>query len=119
MSPILIIMLVFLVLVALLFIGGYVANARRRQADRGALHEQAREANEQLAIAHAEDKGWERTTLDDAARAAYAQRFGHEPKELMIVQVIDRPGTDEDKAVFNADGERLILGRRGGEWVAE
>ena len=119
MSPILIVMLVVLVLVALLFIGGYIANARRREADRAALHEQAREANEQLALAHAEDKGWEPAGLEGAARAAYAQRFGHEPTELMIVQVIDRPGTDEDKAVFNADGERLILGRRGGEWVAE
>ena len=39
------------------------------------------------------------------------------------MQIIDRPGTDEDKAVFRvASGdreERLTLGREGGEWVLE
>ncbi len=34
--------------------------------------------------------------------------------------MLDRPGTEEDKAVFRiGDGERLTLGRRGGEWVHE
>jgi hypothetical protein len=33
------------------------------------------------------------------------------------VQVVDRPGTDEDEAVFMADGQELRLGRRNGEWV--
>ena len=40
-----------------------------------------------------------------------------------LVQIIDRPGTDDDKAVFEvASGgreERLTLGRQGGEWVLE
>ena len=27
------------------------------------------------------------------------------------------PGTDEDEAVFHADGEELVLGRSGGDWV--
>ena len=36
------------------------------------------------------------------------------------MQVIDRPGTDDDKAVFARCGsERLTLGRRDGEWVLE
>jgi hypothetical protein len=39
------------------------------------------------------------------------------------VQIIDRPGTDEDKAVFRVEGtdrdERLTLGRMNGEWVFE
>ena len=43
--------------------------------------------------------------------------------ELALVQVIDRPGTDEDKAVFrvvSAAGEsRLKLGRQAGEWRPE
>ena len=119
MSPVLIAMLVFLVIVVLLSVGGYVANARRREAERAALHERARQANEHLALAHAEDKGWERSALEGAARAEFARRFGHEPKELLLVQVVDRPGTDEDKAVFDADGDRITMGRRGGEWVAE
>ena len=119
MSPILIVILIFVVLVVLLFIGGYVANSRRRESDRAALHAQARLADEHLALARAADKGWERTGLEGAARAAYLERFGHEPKQLMLVQVVDRPGTDEDKAVFDCDGERVVMGRRGGEWVAE
>ena len=36
----------------------------------------------------------------------------------MLVQVVDRPGVDEDEAVFHADGETLTMGRRGGEWAA-
>ena len=116
MSPLLIVILVLLVLVIALAVGGYVANGRRRRAERAALHAQAQEADQQLALAHADDKGWERTGLEAAARAAYASRHGGEPRTLMLVQVVDRPGTDEDEAVFDADGERLVLGRRSGEW---
>ena len=34
------------------------------------------------------------------------------------MQVVDRPGIDEDEAVFHADGDELVLGRQGGQWVA-
>ena len=41
----------------------------------------------------------------------------------MLVEVLDRPGTDEDFAVFHVEGEgrtdTLTLGRRDGEWVLE
>ena len=51
------------------------------------------------------------------------ERAGAEPGELTLVQIVDRPGTDEDKAVFRGDAggrdERLTLGRQGGEWVFE
>ena len=117
MSPVLIVLIVLLVLVVALAVGGYVANGRRRRAERAALHAQAREADQQLAQAHAEDKGWERAGLEEAARSAYAERHGGRPRELMLVQVVDRPGTDEDEAVFDADGERLVLGRRSGRWA--
>jgi hypothetical protein len=44
-------------------------------------------------------------------------------RDQALVQVLDRPGTDEDKAVFRfhtEDGEaQLTLGRSGGEWVSE
>ena len=33
--------------------------------------------------------------------------------------MIDRPGTDDDHAVFRIVHERLTLGRRDGEWVLE
>jgi hypothetical protein len=43
--------------------------------------------------------------------------------ELTLVQVVDRPGTEEDKAVFRvvaADTRvQLTLGRVAGEWVSE
>ncbi len=119
MSTVAIVLIVIAVVLLLLFIGGYIANGRRREAERSSLHERTREANEQLALAHAEDKGWERSTMEAAARAAYAQRRGAEPRALDLVQVVDRPGTDEDKAIFTADGDELVLGRRDGRWVAE
>ena len=118
MSVLAIIIIVFTVLVVLLFVGGYIANSRRREKEHAALLQRAEEADQHLAQAHAEDKGWERTGLEAAARAAYVQRHGAEPARLMLVQVVDRPGTDDDEAIFEADGEHLVLGRSGGDWVA-
>ncbi len=118
MDPLAIVLIVLAVLVLGLFAGGYVANARRRDAERAALHARAQEADRHLAAAHAEDKGWERATLEAAARRAFAERHGVEPDDLRLVQVVDRPGTDEDEAVFAGDGHELVLGRRGDQWVA-
>ena len=117
MEPLAIVLIVLAVLVALLFAGGYVANARRREAERAKLHARAQEADGHLAAAHAEDKGWERSTLEAAARSAYADRHGVAPAELRLVQVVDRPGTEEDEAVFHADGHEVVLGRQDGAWV--
>ncbi|HEV2999945.1 MAG TPA: hypothetical protein VGW75_04315 [Solirubrobacteraceae bacterium] len=117
MSTLAIVLIVLAVLVALLAAGGYVANARRREAGRAALHARAREADRHLAAAHAQDKGWERAALEEAAREAYAARHGAQPQRLTLVQVVDRPGVEEDEAVFDADGEVLRMGRRGGEWA--
>jgi Tfp pilus assembly protein PilE len=117
MSVLAVVLIVLGVLLVLLFLGGYVANARRREAARAALHARAREADRHLADAHAQDKGWERAALEEAARRAYAERHGSEPQRLTLVQVVDRPGVEEDEAVFDADGEVLTMGRRGGEWA--
>jgi hypothetical protein len=116
MSALAVVLIVFAVLLILLFVGGYIVNARRSEAERAALHARAREADRHLASAHAEDKGWERTVVEEAARAAYIARHGSEPQRLTLVQVVDRPGIDEDEAVFDVDGDTLVLGRRGGEW---
>jgi type II secretory pathway pseudopilin PulG len=113
-----VILIVLAVLVVVLAIGGYVANARRREREEASLLRRAEEADQHLAQAHAQDKGWERAGLEAAARAAFAQLHGSEPRELTLVQVVDRPGTDEDQAVFHADGRELRLGRRGDRWVA-
>jgi hypothetical protein len=53
----------------------------------------------------------------------FAQTYSDEElRELHLVQVVDNPGTDQDRAVFRAvtdTGERsLVLGRRDGAWVA-
>lgn len=112
-----IVIVVVVLLIAVLAIGGYVAQGRRNAAEDAELRQRAQLADQHLAQAHAQDKGWERTNLEAAAHAAYAERHqGRAPERLMLIQVVDKPGTDEDEAVFDADGERLVLGRRDGEW---
>ena len=106
----------------LLAIGGAIATRRRTEASADALRAQVRAADAALAAAHAEDKGWERGLLEQAARDAYRTTYGDdEVRELHLVQVVDRPGTDQDQAVFRVvtdRGERtLVLGRRDGAWV--
>jgi Tfp pilus assembly protein PilX len=103
---------------------GMVANARARARDDERLRAQVEAANDALAAAHAEDRGWERATLEAAARKAYdAANPGMPATELTLVQVVDLPGVDEDEAVFRvvsgAGESRLTLGRRGGEWHAQ
>ena len=118
MSVLAIVLIVIAVLAVVFFIGGYILTGRRRDRDRAGILEQAALADQHLAQAHAQDKGWERTGLEAAARAAYAHRHGREPRELMLVQVVDRPGMDEDEAIFHADGDELVMGRQGGQWAA-
>ncbi|MDQ3722947.1 MAG: hypothetical protein M3376_07750, partial [Actinomycetota bacterium] len=91
-------------------------------AREAALQRELAQAEDALAQAHALDKGWERSTLDAAARAAAAERFGDGVVGTpQLVQVIDRPGVDADQAVFrveSTDGRehRITLGRSSGEW---
>jgi hypothetical protein len=118
MDTILIVVIVVVVLLVVLFVGGYIVSGRRNRAGEAALRARVQEADQHLAAAHAQDKGWERGGLEAAARAAHRERTGRDPRTLHLVQVVDRPGIEEDEAVFEADGERLVLGRTGESWVA-
>ena len=69
------------------------------------FRERLEQANHDLAEAAAADRGWDRETLEAAARRVYAEQRGAEPAELLLVEVLDRPGTDEDHAVFRVEGE--------------
>jgi hypothetical protein len=118
-----IVVLVIVALLALLALGGAFARRRQLARSEGRFDANLLQVNRDLAAARAEDRGWERTTLEEAARQAYAaERGGADPGELELMQVVDRPGTDDDHAVFRAGPEgreRLTLGRRDGQWVLE
>src|SRR5215212_624170 len=110
-----IIVVAVVLVLALLAAGGIYARRRQLEATQGRFDANLEQVNRDLAAARAEDRGWERSALEDAARRAYAaERGGADCGELVLTQVVDRPGTDEDKAVFRAGPEgreRLTLGR--------
>jgi len=111
---------VILVLAIVLFVGGYVANRRRQKVLDQRVLTQIAAADAALADARAQDRGWDRATIEAAARAAVAPR---EVRDLHLVQVVDKPGTDADQAIFHvvgSDGREstVTLGRRDGAWVA-
>jgi hypothetical protein len=122
-STLAVVLIVLAGLVVLLVIGGLVASSRRRRADEAALRAQLAAANEALAQAHAQDKGWDRALLEQAVRDAFARRSHADVRDLHLVQVVDRPGTEEDQAVFRVvtdhGAEYVHLRRRGDSWAAE
>jgi len=114
-------LLIVLAVLLVLAIGGAVARSRQLARSRPAFDASLEHVNRDLAAAAAQDRGWDRATLEDAARRIYANEHGGtEPAELVLVEVLDRPGTDEDQAVFRVGGGRhLTLGRHDGQWVHE
>ena len=123
MNTLEIIVLVIVVVVVALAIGGYVASGRRHGADEARLQAELEAANAALAVAHMGDKGWERSLLEDAAKAAFAERSTAAVRELQLVQVVDKPGTEDDQAVFRVitdhGSEILHLDRHGDAWVPQ
>jgi type II secretory pathway pseudopilin PulG len=121
-SALAIVIIVVAVLLILLIVGGLVVTARRARAEERELHAAVREADHALALARADDRGWERTVLESAARDAFAERSPAAVRELLLVKVVDRPGTEEDQALFrvitDAGSEDLLLARRGEAWAA-
>jgi hypothetical protein len=115
-----VVVIVVLAVVVIFGGGGYLAVRRRQAMLDQRLRGQIEAADAALADARAQDRGWDRATIEAAARAAVAPR---EIRDLHLVQVVDKPGTDADQAVLRvvaADGAEstLTLGRREGAWVA-
>ena len=96
-----IVIVVFVLLVAVLAVGGIIGRQRQLARSRAAASTTHLAAvNRELAAAHADDRGWAREGLEAAAREAYAAERGTPPEELTLVQIVDQPGTDDDKAIF-------------------
>jgi hypothetical protein len=115
--------LIIVLVLVVLAVGGMVARALLQRRTEAAFREQLHQANRDLAEAAAEDRGWDREVLESAARRIFAEQRGHEPSEMLLVEVVDKPGTEEDIAVFRCETEGarevLRLGRDGGEWRLE
>lgn len=123
MSVLVIVLIALVVLVALFFIGGLVYS-RRRLMD-PSLEPHIRRADQMLEEARANDRGWDRGLLEEAARRTLAEeRPGFGVKQMHLVLVDDRPGVEEDRAHMLAvadEGEaRVVLTRNPeGEWILE
>ena len=120
MSTFAIVIIVVVALLVLLIVGGTVANARRSRDEAGDLRTTLLEADHALALARAEDRGWERSALEAAAREAFAARSPVDVRELQLLKVVDRPGTEDDQALFrvitDVGSEELLLARHGDVW---
>ena len=120
--------LVFLIIGAVLvlfFIGGLIAVSVRSKREAPVYEEHVRAADQALQAARAGDRGWDKEVMEGVAQSALSDsRPGSSFTDLHLVLVEDRPGMEEDRAHFVAvgpDGEetRIVLGRQGGNWVAE
>jgi hypothetical protein len=119
-----IVLIVLGVLVALFFIGGLLGARVRDRRQAGSYAQHVAEADAALEQARAGDRGWDREAMEEAARAAIAEARGDwDFKDLHLVLVDDRPGTDEDRARFVAVAPNaechVTLARQGDRWVAD
>jgi type II secretory pathway pseudopilin PulG len=118
-----IVLLAIVGVLALLFLLGFAGNARVRRAGDRSLTAKIAAADNALAAARAEDRGWDPALLQTAARAAFeARKPGLAIETLHLIQVVDRPGTDEDRALMRvqhaAGAEDIELQRTGDRWDA-
>src|SRR5215212_6913089 len=125
MSTLAIILIVVGVIVLIAVGLGFLGTRARDRHQAGQWEEHVRAADAALAEAAATDRGWQRETMEQAARAALSElRPDWSPRDLFLVLVDDRPGIDEDRAHFVAvseggDEARVVLARQGDLWVAE
>ena len=124
MSVLAIVVIVVVALAVVFFVGGLVVLQRRRRRQDATFEHEVAEANDALAAARAEDRGWDPERLEAAARAAFEQRGTATLRALHLVQVIDRPGTEEDEARFrgvddHGRSHEVVLRRTGDSWVTD
>jgi hypothetical protein len=117
-----IIIIAVIALIAVLALLGFIAQRRRLESMEAQFRAMVERANNDLAAAHAADNGWDPGRLEAAARQAFSARVpGAAIDEIELVQVVDKPGIEEDEAVFHArTGSRtepITLRRRGDDWV--
>ena len=115
-------LIIVIIVLLVLSIGGYFARRAQLAKTRPAFERRLTQVERDLVAAAAADRGWDRANLEAAARRIGAEQLGAELEELTLIEVLDRPGTDEDEAIFDvrAGGSRhrLVLGRQNGEWIA-
>jgi uncharacterized Ntn-hydrolase superfamily protein len=114
-------LLIALIVLAVLIVGGAIARRAQLKRTESAFHTALERANHDLALAAASDKGWDRETMEAAAREVFRLEHGADPDSLDLVEVVDLPGVEEDEAVFHAvHGDHVhdvVLGRVGDTWV--
>ena len=100
-----------------------MASGRAAQARETRLKAEVEQADRALAQAHAGDNGWDAAQMEAAVRTAWSSGpHASEPIAVLhLVQVIDRPGTDADEAVYRVVGaggheHDVVLKRSGGSW---
>lgn len=124
MSVLSIVLIAVGLLIILVFVGGVLGARRRARAVAPHYLQDVAAADQALEQARAADRGWQRDTMEEAARAALtAAHPGRSFERLDLVLVDDRPGVTEDRAHFEAwDGEdsvRVVLSRGESGWAAD
>lgn len=120
-----VVLVAIVAVVGVLALTGYVAARRRDESQRVAVDARIRAANSALAVARAEDEGWDPEALRAAAvAAARALGVAHPSAvDLSLVSVDDLPGVEHDRATFTVAGgartHEIVLGRgTDGGWRA-
>lgn len=124
MSVLAIIIVVLVALAVVFFVGGLVVLRRRRARQDETFRHDIAQANDALAAARAEDRGWDPPLLEAAARAALERQGVPKLRALHLIQVIDRPGTEHDEARFrgiddHGHGHEVVLHRTGEGWAPD
>jgi hypothetical protein len=125
MSALAIVLIVLGVLVLIGLVLGILGIRARDRRQAATFGGEVRAADAALAQAAALDRGWQRDTMEEAARSALSEsrpEWKYGPLHLVLVD--DRPGIEADRAHFVAVGDagdeaRVVLCRQGDRWVAE